>query len=348
MSIPLQEDVFLKDHCTFRLGGWARFFAKAESLEDLIELSRIAKEKGVPFMPLGKGSNCIFTDDAINVLVAQVNIKGREIVGDSGLLKLGAGEVWDEVVAWTVEHGLSGIEAMSAIPGTVGATPVQNVGAYGQEIKDTLIEVGAYDTQTGEKVTLSNAECKFGYRTSIFNTTEKGRYLIGSVTLKLSKNAPTVPDYPGVREYFHVNKDGNGDGENLHQQKTLKEIREAIISIRANKLPDPSRIANVGSFFKNALIEKTLADELKEKYPDMPMFEQPDGKIKVPSGWLIEKAGFKGKNFGTISVYEKNALVLVNNGTASFDELIEAKKQIFQKVKELFGIELEQEPLLIK
>lgn len=342
MAIRVEENISLKEHTTFGMGGTARYFVEITNKDDIPELISFATSKSLPLMLLGKGSNVVFGDGVIEKCFASINLKGIEVVSETdaeAIVHMAAGEIWDEAVAWSVEQGLSGIEAMSAIPGTIGATPVQNVGAYGQEIKDTLVEVNAYDIKTNTFVTLSKVECHFDYRTSIFNTTEKGRYIILNITLRLSKLFPSVPHYPGVRAYFDSKK---------ITTPTLSDIRNAIVEIRASKLPYPSLIANVGSFFKNVLITKEEAGVLKNKYEDMPSFQQPDGKIKVPSGWLIEKAGLKGKSFGNISIYDKNALVLTHNGQGSFKELLAVRDEIIETVKKEFGITLEHEPLLME
>jgi len=342
--LDIQENISLKERSTFKMGGIARYFAVGKDEKDLEEAHYFAKEKGLKLFLLGKGSNCVFADIIPEMLVVSVEIKGissEEKDETETFVTIGAGEEWDEVVAWSVLQGLSGIESMSAIPGTAGATPVQNVGAYGQEIKDTLVELRAFDRKEEKFVVLSNEECHFAYRTSIFNTTEKERYLISSITLKLSSLPPRLPEYPGVRDYFEMAKN------KLGWEISVQEIRDAIIEIRANKLPDPSVVASVGSFFKNVLIEKEQAIKLQKEYPGIPTFIQPDGKIKVPSGWLLEKAGFKGKSFGNISVYEKNALVLVHNGKGNFTELQKAKDEIIAEIEKRFGVTLVPEPLFV-
>jgi UDP-N-acetylmuramate dehydrogenase len=345
MSISIQENVPLKDHTTFKMGGLAQYFTEVKEEQDVPELFAFAKSKGLEVMPLGKGSNFVFSDDGIiHKVVAKIDIKGREMLDENeqyAMVKFYGGNLWDDDVAWAVEHSLSGIEAMSAIPGTTGATPVQNVGAYGQEITDTLIELEAYDLQKEALVKLSNKDCQFAYRKSIFNSTERGRYFITSITLKLLKKTPTIPNYPGVKEYF---AEKGIDMEKI----ALKNIREAITEIRNSKLPDPEVNPNLGSFFKNAIITKAKADELKEKYADAKLFPQADGSMKVSSGWLIDKAGLKGKAFGNFAVYDKNALVLTHNGQGSFQELLRVRDEIIKIVKEKFDITLEHEPNFIE
>lgn len=298
---------------------------------------------------LGGGSNIILPKDMTSYTVLKIENKGIEKESDdenSVILKVASGEIWDDVVAYTVDHNYSGIEALSAIPGTCGATPVQNVGAYGQEIKDVLVSIDAYDTQAGEMVSITNTECEFSYRMSRFKKDWKGKYIITHITLKLSKNPPTLPDYPGVKKYFE-------DKIN----PTLQDIRDAIIEIRWSKLPKPSVVPNCGSFFENPIVDKSIADTIKNDYPNMPTFsvpKRPDllGKnkidlVKIPAGWLIENAGLKGANFGSVGTYEKNALVLVNLGSATQDDVINARDQIISTVYDKFGITLESEPEIV-
>jgi UDP-N-acetylmuramate dehydrogenase len=233
---------------------------------------------------------------------------------------------------------LSGLEALSLIPGTVGGTPVQNVGAYGSEVKDTIVEVEVFDIQNKIIKILSNSDCKFKYRDSIFKNEDKGKYIIITVTYRLLKNFVKIPDYPGVKRYLIENNINNPH---------LKEIREAIIYIRNEKLPNPKELPNVGSFFKNPIVSKEFAMRMKNQYEGLTTFPTDDGGVKIPAGWLIENAGLKGKSFGNISVYDKNALILINNGEATKEDLSTAKNEIIKIVKDKFGIELEQEPEMI-
>jgi UDP-N-acetylmuramate dehydrogenase len=251
-------------------------------------------------------------------------------------VRIGAGEDWDSVVARCVERGLSGIEALSAIPGSAGATPIQNVGAYGAEVADVLESVDVYDYIDKEFKTLTSAECGFSYRNSIFK--HEKRYVITAITLRLSKNAPEVPDYPGVRTYFE---------DHGITRPTIKDIREAVIHIRSTKLPDPKAIASVGSFFKNPFVTEDVVTRLRAEYENPIVFEQPDGRYKVGAGWLIDTLGLKGKSFGNLSFYKNNALVITNAGKARYPELSELVKDVRGQIDERFGIELEQEPVLV-
>lgn len=339
--LEMREYVNIKDYCTFKVGGQFRYFTIINDISNLPSLYKFAEENNLPVFILGGGSNMVFPDGVLNCVVAKIENNLFEVVNDTYEytdIKIGAGENWDSVVERTVAMDLSGIEAMSAIPGTVGATPVQNVGAYGQEIKDTLIEVEVFDVEVGKIKTLINSECGFSYRNSIFKGDARGKYVITSITLRLLKDKPSIPNYPGVKKYFLENNINN---------PTLSQIRQAIIEIRSDKLPDPKVIPSVGSFFKNTIVPKDVADNLKQQYPNMTVFPVNDKETKVPSGFLIETAGLKGKSFGSISSYSHNAMVLVNNGEATRSDVERARDEIMQIIFEKFGIRLETEPEFI-
>lgn len=337
--LDIQEYVDIRDFTTFKVGGQFRYFVELSDKDELYEVYKFAKEKNLPVMIIGGGSNMVFPDGVIERVVARIEFCDFEIVFQNDEyvdIKVGAGESWDYMVECAVSADLSGIEAMSAIPGTCGATPVQNVGAYGQEIKDTLLSVEVFDTKDEKIKTLSNEECKFSYRDSIFKNEARGRYVITSITLRLWKNKQvTIPNYPGVKRYFLDNNINN---------PTLRQIRDAIIDIRKNKLPDPKDIPSAGSFFKNSIVEAEVANRLKKQYPDIVLFKVDENHFKVPSGFLIEKAGLKGKEFGTISSYTNNAMVLVNNGNATRADVESARDEIIKTVFDKFGITLEAEP----
>lgn len=321
-----------------RLGGPARFMTEVHTAEEVAEVCRNAKSQNLRIFILGGGSNVIVPDNGFDGIVIRNRIPGFEVADEPGraTIKIGAGENWDEVVKRTVDMNLSGIEAMSAIPGTAGAAPVQNVGAYGQEIAETLISLEAYDTQTDSFVTLQNSDCGFSYRHSIFRGEAAGRYVITSVTLQLYKTPPQPPFYKAVQEYF--------DAKNITLYTPLA-IREAVIAIRTDKLPDPSILPNTGSFFKNAIIEDWQLEELRKEHADIPTYDLPDGRFKVPTGWLIEKAGLKGKTLHGIHIHDKNALVLINESAKSYDDLASARDEIIGTVRDTFHIMIEQEPL---
>lgn len=339
--LNIKENVDIKNYCTFKIGGRAKYFAVIENIEDLKDILEFSKTNNVPIFILGGGSNIIFPDGNINLLVLKIEIFGFNIIKEDDKtvnIKMGAGEIWDQVVEKTVELGFSGLEALSAIPGTVGATPVQNVGAYGVEVKDTILEVEVFDIEKGITKKLSNEECKFGYRDSIFKNVAKGKYIIISVTYSLSKLPPKIPQYPDTIKYFN---------ERNIAYPRLKEIRQALIEIRWNKLPNPKDTPNTGSFFKNPMVLKEVVEKILKDFPEAKIFRIDDNLFKIPAGWLIDNAGLKGKAFGNISIYDKNALVLVNNGGASFQDLINARNEIVKTIEDKFGIILEQEPEII-
>ncbi len=337
--MDIHTNIPLKNYLTMKLGGNARFMANANSREELAELWRNAKQQGVAVAVLGGGSNTLAHDEGYNGLVIHNRVLEKTVVADdatSTTIRFGGGEIWDEAVKYTVDQNLSGIEAMSAIPGTVGAAPVQNIGAYGQELADTFVECEAYDSLSDQFVVLRPDNCRFTYRSSIFRTEAAGRYGIVSVTLRLYKTAPMPPFYPAVEKYL---------ADNSITIFTAQTIRDAVLSIRFDKLPDPKQRPNSGSFFKNAIIEKWQLDELLAQYPDMPHYDFGDKSYKVPTGWLIEQTGLKGQLLGGIRVHDRNALVLINESASSFAELARARDDVAGKVRDQFRIQIEQEPL---
>ena len=324
-----------------KIGGTTRFMTDVTTINELSQVIANAKNKNIPFFILGSGSNVIARDEEYTGLIIRVRIPGFDVVNEdysTTTIKLGAGEIWDEVVSRTVDMNLIGIEAMSDIPSYCGAAPVQNIGAYGQEIADTLVSLEAYDIEAGQVVTLTNEECKFTYRDSIFRSEARGRYIITSITLQLYKAAPEPPFYKGVQDYFDEH------GVTIY---TPKAIREAVIAIRHEKLPNPAERPNAGSFFKNAIIEQWQLDELLRDYPDAPHYEMGDDRHKIPSGWLIEQCGFKGQLLHGIRVNPANALVLINESATGYLDLSLARNEITQAVQDRFHISIEQEPLEI-
>jgi len=337
--MEIHTSIPLKNYTTMQLGGNARFMTEVHTPDEVIEVCRNARLQNLATFILGGGSNVIVRDKGFNGIVIRNRIPGFEVIEDQPsytVIKIGAGENWDEVVRRTVEMNLSGIEAMSAIPGTAGAAPVQNVGAYGQEIAETLVSLDAYDNVTDSIVTLSNEDCQFSYRHSIFRGEATGRFVITSITLKLYKDAPQPPFYAAVQKYFDEH------GINLY---TPQIIRDAVIAIRADKLPDPKLKPNTGSFFKNAIVEDWQLADLKKEYPDIPTYDMPDGRFKIPTGWLIETAGFKGKTLHGVHVHDKNALVLINESAQSYSDLAAARDEIIGAIRDQFRIMVEQEPL---
>ena len=339
--MDIHTNIPLKNYTTMRLGGNARFMTDVRTPEEIVDICHNAAAQNLPVFILGGGSNIIVRDDGFDGIVVRNRIPGFEIISDEPgqvLVKIGAGENWDDVVKRTVDLNLSGIEAMSAIPGTAGAAPVQNVGAYGQEIADTLVSLEAYDITSDKFVTLQAADCGFSYRHSIFRGDAAGRYIITSVTLRLYKTAPQPPFYAAVQKYLD---------EHAITLYTPQVIRDVVIAIRKDKLPDPDHTPNTGSFFKNAIVEDWQLADLKKEYPDIPTYDMPDGRFKIPTGWLIEQAGLKGRTLYGMRVHDKNALVLINESATSYADLAAAREEIKGAVRDKFRITIEQEPLEI-
>ncbi|OGL22235.1 UDP-N-acetylenolpyruvoylglucosamine reductase [Candidatus Saccharibacteria bacterium RIFCSPHIGHO2_01_FULL_45_15] len=339
--MDIKTNIPLSTLTTMRLGGPARFFAEASTVEQLVNLYRNAKKLQQPVTIIGGGSNIIAHDEGFNGLIIRNGIKGFEVVADDGdttTFKIGGGENWDNVVQRTVKQGLSGIETLSAIPGTTGAAPVQNIGAYGQEIADTFISLEAYDSENDTLVELDWQDCSFSYRHSIFRGSSQGRYAITSITLKLYKKNLKPPFYSGLQRYLD---------ENNISEYTPQAIRTAIIAIRGDKLPDPQFVANSGSFFKNAIVETWQYTKLQEQYDDIPGFKMDDNHYKIPTGWLIEEAGLKGDVINGIKIHTGNALVLINESASSYADLANARDSIISAVRDKFQVVIEQEPLEI-
>jgi len=339
--MDIHTNIPLKNFTTMKLGGPARFMVDVRTADELMNVYRNARSKNLPIFILGGGSNVIAKDTGFAGLVIRIRIPGFETINDdisTTSIKVGAGESWDQTVKRTVDLRLSGMEALSMIPGTVGGAPVQNIGAYGQEVSETITSLEAYDSKTDTIVTLINEQCKFSYRNSIFRSNESGRYVITSVTFKLYKSAPQPPFYEGLQAYFDQH------GISMFTQQI---IRDAVVAIRSEKLPDPSTTPNTGSFFKNAIIESWQLAELTAKYPDIKTYEMGDGKIKIPTGWLIEQAGLKGQLLHGMRVHDKNTLVLINESASGYADLAAARDEIIGKVRDTFRIQIEQEPLEI-
>lgn len=337
------HDVSLAKHSTMRLGGNAKHLVYIKQKSDVPNALDWAKERNLPVVMIGNGSNIIWKDAGFDGLVMVCNILGFSIKktdSDDYYLQVGAGENWDETVARTVAKGLHGIEALSLIPGTAGATPIQNVGAYGQDVSQTLVGVEAYDVKLEQFVTIPTDECGFGYRTSRFKTTDRGRFFITTLTFCLNKESPEPPFYDSLQRYIDHMKITNF---------SPKIIREVVIAIRSSRLPDPAKVANNGSFFGNPIVSATKYKSLKKKYPDIKAWENTDGRYKIPAGWLLETAGYKGfHDLKTgMSTWQHQALVLVNENAKTTADLLAFKGRIVRDVEHTFGITLEQEPELL-
>lgn len=334
----MQTDILLKNYTTMRLGGSARGLFTLRTREELLQIIPKYLDTQTPILLLGDGSNLIARDTGFGGIVILNRLTGFEVIRDTNTfatIKIAAGESWDVTVQRTAEMGLSGIENLSGIPGRVGAAPIQNIGAYGQEIANTLIELEAYDTFSRKIVVLSNKECNFSYRQSIFNTTAKRRYIVLSITLQLSHTPLEPPFYQSLQSYL--------------EQHTISDysptsIRDAVIAIRSIKLPDPKVLASAGSFFKNPIVEKWVAEDLQKNYDSPPVYEMGNNMYKISAGWLIEQAGLKGFRMGGMKVYDKNALVLVNESASSYEELARIREHIVDTVRDRFRINLVQEP----
>lgn len=342
-QMDIQENVSLRDHSTMRLGGNARYLCDVTDRNQISQLVVWAKEHNVPHIMIGTGSNIIWRDEGFPGLVMVNKIMGfevNELDENNSYLTVGAGENWDSVVARSVEMGYSGIEQLSLIPGTAGATPVQNVGAYGREIKDVLTTVEAYDTQENRLVTLRGDECGFAYRTSRFKSTDKHRFFITAITLHLTKTNPQPPFYTALQQYFEDH------GITTYTPAT---VREAIIAIRSSKLPDPALVANNGSFFCNPIIKTRQFTQLRANYPAIPHWTLENGDIKLSAAWLVEQTGFKNYQDQTtgMATWPMQPLVLVNEHAAHTADLIAFRDQIVTAVKQKFDITLQQEPELI-
>jgi UDP-N-acetylmuramate dehydrogenase len=325
-----------------RLGGKAAYMTDVNSRQEVVEALTWADEHKVPAMMIGVGSNLIWDDDGYPGLVIVNKIFGLEVAGDydtGQYLTAGSGMNWDEFVSKTVELGLSGIEYLSLIPGTVGATPVQNVGAYGAEVANTITTIEAYDNLEKKFVTIRGSECNFGYRTSRFKTTDRGRFFITSVTFFLQKTQPQPPYYAALQQYFTDHK---------IETVTPVVIRQAVIDIRSNKLPDPAFVANNGSFFANPIVDGETFFRLSNDYPDMPHWNV-EGGVKLSAAWLLDQAGFKDVHDPEtgMATWSKQSLVLVNESARTTSQLKIFKQKIVDAVYQKFGITLEQEPELI-
>ncbi|KRP28116.1 UDP-N-acetylmuramate dehydrogenase [Polaribacter sp.] len=334
----ISENISLKNYNTFGISVNAKRFISINLVEELQQL--LFKEKEL-FL-LSGGSNMLFTKD-IEKLVTHINIKGISIENeDENFVEVtvNAGENWDEFVLWCVNKNYGGLENLSLIPGKVGTCPMQNIGAYGVEVKDTITKVSVLEIETGKIKSFSNEECKFDYRNSIFKKEVKDKYIIISVSFKLTKK----------HHVFHTSYGAIETELSLKEiiNPNLKDISDAVIAIRKSKLPDPKKLGNSGSFFKNPLITVKHFENLQKKFPTIPSYIISETELKIPAGWLIEQAGFKGKRFGNCGVHEKQALVLVNYGNASGIEILNLAKMIQKTILEKFEIELEIEVNIIE
>ncbi|RZJ67076.1 MAG: UDP-N-acetylmuramate dehydrogenase [Flavobacterium sp.] len=333
--MQLIPDFSLKKFNTFGIDAKARQFVAVHSLEELkhvLETHRLENK-----FILGGGSNMLLTKD-IDALVIHVDLKGKKVLSEDEhhvLVESQAGESWHEFVLWAISQDFGGLENMSLIPGNVGTTPIQNIGAYGAEIKDTFVSCDAMNIETQQMRTFTKDECEFGYRESVFKNIEKDKYIITSVVFRLTKK-------------HHKINTGYGDiiknlADRNIEKPTIKDVSDAVIAIRKSKLPDPNELGNSGSFFKNPVVPRSLYEKAHAEFPEMPHYVVSETEVKVPAGWLIEQAGFKGKRFGDAGVHKNQALVLVNYGNATGAEILAVSKMVQDAVLEKFGIWIEAE-----
>ncbi len=341
--MQIQHNISLKPYNTFGIDVNASKFLDITNIETLHELLKVEKD----FFIIGGGSNLLLTKD-ITKLVIHIDFKGIKVVDefeDYVLIQAAAGENWHEFVLWCIDNNYGGVENLSLIPGNVGTAPIQNIGAYGVEFKDTAIEVEAIHIETGVIKIFKKDECEFGYRNSVFKNELKGKYIITNVTFKLSKNKHVLnSSYGAIQAEL---------AKNTIENPTIKDVSNAIIAIRESKLPDPKKIGNSGSFFKNPVISKSAFEILQKKHPNVTFYEVKDKNsknsilYKVPAGWMVEQCGFKGKRFGDAGIHKNQALVLVNYANATGKEIYALSKRIQKAVFEKFGIAIEAEVNII-
>ena len=333
------ENTSLKPYNTFGIDVKASYMGRFSSVGELQEaLEQMSNQE---LLVLGGGSNVLFVRERFDGCVLLNEIKGFDVVEETNdwvIVRSGAGEIWHEFVLKCIEHGFCGIENLSLIPGSVGASPMQNIGAYGVEIKDVFEKLEAYHIESGEVKTFSKEECEFGYRESVFKRKLKGQYIITSVCFRLAKNSAVNTSYGVIAA--ELEKEGIVN-------PTMKDVSNAVISIRKSKLPDPKEIGNAGSFFKNPVVDISLLEKILTQYPTAPNYPATEGSVKLAAGWLIEQTGWKGKTLGHYGVHTLQALVLVNYQGATGQEIYDLSTSIIADVKEKFGVELEREVNII-
>lgn len=333
-----KKQVPLAQHTSFRTGGKARFFVEAGNVADLRKVVSEAEIAGLPYKILGEGTNVLATDADFDGYIIRPMIRGIDISED-GTVVAGAGEHWDDVVAAAVAKNLAGLETMSGIPGSVGAAPVQNIGAYGSELKDVFVSLDIYDPESGAETVVWPADCQFGYRDSFFKHKAGSKFIITSVTLKLIPGGKPNILYKDLQKYF----DGGTDA-NVESAPTLAEVRDAVLKIRREKLPDPARVGTAGSFFKNPVITAEKCAELSEKFPGLPSFPAKGDRKKIPLAWILDKVcGLNGCREGAVGLYKTQPLALVNYGEATAQEIENFATKIAENVREKTGLEIEWE-----
>lgn len=339
--LNIEENINLGPYTTLKIPALAKYFVVIENENEIQEAIALANTKNLPLFILGGGSNLLFSKD-LQVIVLKNELKGIKIVKETDEqvhLEAASGESWSAVVHYAVSNNWGGIENLFYVPGTVGAAPVQNIGAYGVELKDVFESLRAMDLKSGEIKTFSVDDCHFGYRDSVFKNEAKNRYFILSITLRLTKKPELKLDYGDIKAKLE---------EKNIKEPSVKEVAEIIREIRDSKLPNPAVLANAGSFFKNPEVSKAFFNKLQLEYPEIKYFPgSKEGLIKIPAGWLIEQAGFKGERFGNVGMYEKQALILVNYGGASAQEVLDHTNRVQTGVEQKFGIKIEPEVNII-
>ncbi|MEN8928207.1 MAG: UDP-N-acetylmuramate dehydrogenase [Flavobacteriales bacterium] len=338
--IAVDNNISIKKYTTFGVPVLAKYFAQFANLQQLKELLLHSEMKSEKLLILGGGSNLLFTQN-FDGLVLKNNIKGITVEKETRehiFVKSGAGENWHEFVLYCVNNNFAGVENLSLIPGNVGASPMQNIGAYGTEIKDVFHSLEAFEIETGKLITFDNEACKFGYRESIFKNSHKGKYIITSVTFKLTKKPIFNISYGAIESEL--------EAMNI-EKLSIEAISNAVINIRTRKLPNPSEIGNAGSFFKNPVISKAHFDALLQKYPAIAHYKLPANQFKIAAGWMIDQLGWKGKRIEDYGVHKNQALVLVNYGESSGKDIYDLSTEIIKSVEENFQISLEREVNII-
>jgi UDP-N-acetylmuramate dehydrogenase len=336
--IKIHHQYSLNKSNSFGLDSLADLFIETDDPIELLDALNINNIDTSKILLLGTGSNILFSNPFVKTVVHPVNnvITLLEESSDSVLIKCGAGKDWDEFVEWTVSNGYGGLENLSLIPGSVGAAPIQNIGAYGTEVAMWVDSVRVFDLSSSRHFLISQDECRFGYRDSVFKDPSRRSWMVWEVVFHLDKNPSINLTYKPLRQEFPAD-----------YHPGIREVREAVMRIRRSKLPDPSEIGNAGSFFKNPVVSAGFADLLRKNYPDIPIFYHEPGSVKIPAGWLIEQCGWKGFREGPVGVYPKQALVLVNFGGATGDKVISLANRIVESVKKSFGIKLEMEVRIV-
>ena len=344
MSLQLLSDFSLLAHNTFGFDARARHAMHIDSVDAAVALATDPRIANMPQLVLGGGSNIVLTRDFDGVALI-VGITGKRVIGEDDeawLVEAGAGENWHGFVAWTLAHGMPGLENLALIPGTVGAAPIQNIGAYGLEMCERFAWLRAVELASGNTVELDARACAFGYRDSFFKREGRGRFVITSVTFRLPKVWQPRASYADLARQLAANGYEAGG-----EEPDARAIFDAVVAVRRAKLPDPLELGNAGSFFKNPVIGADQFDALKRREPDIVSYAQPDGRVKLAAGWLIDRCGWKGRSIGAAAVHERQALVLVNRGGASGADMLTLARAIQHDVMEKFGVELEAEPVCL-